>query len=165
MERRDARMDLKNLIVDLRERGVRFWIEEGRIHISAPTGVLTEEIGRRIGVHRDELWALMLDVACASYEDKVGTQIFEDLAHGAIEMQDRGAWDSPEHAEERQRIEAEMDRNDRLLDGCRERYAEYERLFGEGCAYNAHWWLPELRVEPQPGQIDREGTIGEVIMV
>ncbi len=158
-------VDIKDVIVGLRERGARFWIKDGRVHVSAPTGVLTEEILGVIGVRRDEVWRLMIDMACASYEDGVGTQIYEDLAHEAFAMQDRGEYDSEEHAERRRRLDERMDRNREWLARSGKRYSEYERLFGEGCAYHAHMWLRELRIKPREGQIDPDGTIGEVITI
>src|SRR5437899_9192627 len=48
-------MSCTDLLVELRNRGVRVWLEDDRLRISAPHGVLTEEIRNELRAHRDEL--------------------------------------------------------------------------------------------------------------
>jgi hypothetical protein len=158
-------VDIKDVVFDLRQRGARFSIRDGRVHVGAPSGLLTEETRGLLSGRRGELWSLMIDVARASDEERVGTHIFEELAREAFGMQERGEWDSPEYAEERARVEEQMDRNQELLARCGPRYSEYERIFGEGCVYRAHLWLVGLCPEPREGEIDDKGTIGEVIRI
>src|SRR5690242_19935625 len=48
-------MSCVELLVELRKLGARVWLEEDRLRLSAPRGVLTEEIRQELKSHRDEL--------------------------------------------------------------------------------------------------------------
>src|SRR5947199_10190499 len=48
-------MSCTDLLVKLHNLGARVWLEDDRLRISAPRGVLTEEIRNELSVQRDEL--------------------------------------------------------------------------------------------------------------
>jgi amino acid adenylation domain-containing protein len=48
-------MSCIELLKELRERGARLWIQDDRLRIAAPQGVLTDELRRELKSHREEL--------------------------------------------------------------------------------------------------------------
>lgn len=52
-------MSCAELLVELRNLGARLWLEDDRLRISAPRGVLTEEMRRDLKSHRDEILELL----------------------------------------------------------------------------------------------------------
>ncbi|HXB22882.1 MAG TPA: condensation domain-containing protein, partial [Candidatus Solibacter sp.] len=48
-------MSCAELLLELRNLGARIWLEEDRLRISAPRGVLTDKIRLELKSHRDEL--------------------------------------------------------------------------------------------------------------
>src|SRR5436190_11425205 len=52
-------MSCVELLVELKNRGARLWLEEGRLRVAAPQGVLTEELRSELKEHRDELRKLL----------------------------------------------------------------------------------------------------------
>ncbi|MBZ5520986.1 MAG: amino acid adenylation domain-containing protein [Acidobacteriia bacterium] len=48
-------MSCAGLLVQLHDLGARLWLEDGRLQVSAPRGVLTEDLRRELKAHRDEI--------------------------------------------------------------------------------------------------------------
>ena len=48
-------MSCIDLLKELRERGARLWVEDDRLRIAAPQGVLTDELRRELKMRREEL--------------------------------------------------------------------------------------------------------------
>ncbi|KUF36531.1 MULTISPECIES: non-ribosomal peptide synthetase [Lysinibacillus] len=46
---------MKKLVAEYRELGVNLWVEDGKLHFKAPTGVLTHERKERLRQHKEQL--------------------------------------------------------------------------------------------------------------
>ena len=156
---KESTVDIKDVITDLRERGARFWIRDGRIKISAPLGALADDELQSIGLHRGELWTLMIDAVAASLDSWAADWHWQEAASVMAAKRERGELDGPEH----QRLVAEMEGVQEWVGRATARLAEYERLFGP--LDGARHATLELRiappevVEPEPASLREIYTV------
>jgi amino acid adenylation domain-containing protein len=53
---------IKDLLLDLKLKGVKLWVEEGRLRSRAPEGVITSDLRNRLRLHLDEIVILLQDL-------------------------------------------------------------------------------------------------------
>src|SRR5271166_733940 len=52
-------MILAHLLADLEQKGIRLWVDDGRLSIRAPKGALTPELRDRLSEHKSEILTLL----------------------------------------------------------------------------------------------------------
>ena len=71
-------MDAPTLLAQLRAARVDLWIEEGRLRVRAPTGLLTPELRSVIAAHRDALLDLLVAEADEWAMDRLDAVLGDD---------------------------------------------------------------------------------------
>jgi hypothetical protein len=61
--RADRSIELRELLVSMRERGVRLWLKDDRLHYSAPEGVLTPALREELRERKPEVMAFLREAA------------------------------------------------------------------------------------------------------
>ena len=65
MSRDESRPALRELLAELRTRGIRLWVEDGRLRFDAPAGALDERLRERLRARRTELVEALSGAAVA----------------------------------------------------------------------------------------------------
>ena len=160
MNNNDSTVDMKDVIIRLRQRGARFWIRDSRIRIGAPKGVLSEEVLRTFSERSGELWALKRDADAASWDLWSAGLHFQDAMVNLAVIRDGGEDDAPERAAERQRLVAQLDAAHEREADADARLAEDERVFGS--VDGGREWFDEPNVAPSEVEVAVDGGIREI---